>query len=364
MKPILIITAFPPNNKTAGQNYTQNLISDLSNNGYIIDIVYFSYDNHKVYEFKNKNVNYIFSINSTKIKKISNAILLFFIFPFFSVRFSLKLVRYIIKNQKKYDIVYLDFSQVFIYGLLLKSSKKFLMAHDIIIQKYNRKFKNFFLKKWIKFSENLILKQKNSKIICFSNKDLALLKREYNMLGEKVDFYIDEGIKHKTLEKVENYFCFYGAWHREENLESLEWFEKQIKGKLRFDVKIIGGGLTEKYQEILKKKGFNILGFVENPYDVLMRSKGLIAPLFKGAGVKVKVIEALACGTPVVGTEIALEGIDFESRLIEKVTSFNEVLKVLAKFEKVTLKDKQELKNSFNNEYGKNRFINIIKGYK
>ncbi len=52
-----------------------------------------------------------------------------------------------------------------------------------------------------------------------------------------------------------------------------------------------------------------LLGFVENPYPVLAGARALIAPLFQGAGVKFKVLEALACGTTVVGTEIALEGI-------------------------------------------------------
>ena len=32
-------------------------------------------------------------------------------------------------------------------------------------------------------------------------------------------------------------------------------------------------------------------------------------PLFQGAGIKVKVIEALACGTPIIGTDIAFEGL-------------------------------------------------------
>jgi len=36
-----------------------------------------------------------------------------------------------------------------------------------------------------------------------------------------------------------------------------------------------------------------------------MPSKALISPLFTGAGIKVKVIEALACGIPVIGTDIA-----------------------------------------------------------
>ena len=54
-----------------------------------------------------------------------------------------------------------------------------------------------------------------------------------------------------------------------------------------------------------------MLGFVDNPYKIMSESLGLIAPLFHGAGIKVKVIESLACGTPVIGTEVAFEGIDF-----------------------------------------------------
>ena len=38
------------------------------------------------------------------------------------------------------------------------------------------------------------------------------------------------------------------------------------------------------------------LGFVENPYGYIAEAQGLIAPLFHGAGIKVKVVEALALG--------------------------------------------------------------------
>ncbi|TDT67879.1 glycosyltransferase involved in cell wall biosynthesis [Hypnocyclicus thermotrophus] len=360
MKKILLVTAFPPNNKTAGQNYTKNLIKELSKEN-IIDIVSFSYKKHDFFDFNNKNVSYKKIIKNNIFTKIMGSFKFLLLFPFFTSRFSFRVLIYILKNLNEYDYIYLDFSQVFIYGLFIKNKIKFLMAHDIIIQKYKRKSKNFFLKYWVKYSENLVLKAKDSNILCFSNKDLNLLNLEYNLSGNKVDFFIEKEIQNQEIKEVEDYFCFYGAWGRKENLESLKWFEENIRYKLDFNIKIIGGGLKEDYKKILKDKGFEILGFVDNPYEILNKSKGLIAPLFNGAGVKVKVIEALACGTPVIGTEVALEGIELQNKFINKINSFEDIKKAIENLKFLKVEDKKELKIFFNRNYGKNKFIDLIK---
>ena len=62
-------------------------------------------------------------------------------------------------------------------------------------------------------------------------------------------------------------------------------------------------------EEVVPNLNLDILGFVDDPYKILSQSKALISPLFTGAGIKVKVIEALACGIPVIGTDIAFEGL-------------------------------------------------------
>lgn len=364
MKKILFVTAFPPNDQTAGQNYTKNLIYNLGKSNHKVDIIYFSYEDHKPHNFENENISYIKKIKSTPPIKIYNSIKIFLMFPFFSTRFSFKLLYYIYKYSGNYDFIYLDFSQTFLYGLFIPKIKKYLMAHDIIIQKYKRSSKNRFLNLWVKYSENFILKQENAEILCFSNKDLLIINSEYKINGKKVDFFIEERLKEKEINFIEDYYCFYGAWSRIENLESLMWFERNISDKLKYQIKIIGSGLKENYKETLIKKGFEILGFVEDPYEVLANSRGLIAPLFKGAGVKVKVIEALACGTPVIGTDVALEGIELENRLIRKIDTFQEVTDALGDLKKINIKDKIELKELFYKEYGKNSFIKIIEEIK
>jgi len=121
MKKILLITAFPPNNKTAGQNYTKNLILDLSEK-FIIDIISFKYSDHEFYNFNKKNISYVKIIKNNTITKILNALKIPFLFPLFTTRFSFKVLFYILKNARQYDYIYLDFSQVFIYGLFIKNT--------------------------------------------------------------------------------------------------------------------------------------------------------------------------------------------------------------------------------------------------
>ena len=42
----------------------------------------------------------------------------------------------------------------------------------------------------------------------------------------------------------------------------------------------------------------------------------LVAPIFSGSGVRVKIVEALSFGLPVIASTIAMQGIDSESALI------------------------------------------------
>ena len=92
----------------------------------------------------------------------------------------------------------------------------------------------------------------------------------------------------------------------------MSWFLANVINNLSdtFKFKIIGGGLPEAIKaEVVKHSNMEYLGFVDDPYPIIANAKAEIAPLHYGAGVKVKCVEALGCGTPIIGTEVAFEGI-------------------------------------------------------
>ena len=60
--------------------------------------------------------------------------------PIFSVRFDYELLKYLQHRLSivDYDLLYLDHSQMFMYGKYFPNIQKILMAHDVMIQRYER----------------------------------------------------------------------------------------------------------------------------------------------------------------------------------------------------------------------------------
>lgn len=98
--------------------------------------------------------------------------------------------------------------------------------------------------------------------------------------------------------------CFVGSYSHQPNVDGLRWYRDAIYPQLR-DVPhtIIGSGAPDDLRAI---PGF--VGGVPSSVAYVRRSLVSIAPLRYGAGLKGKVLEALACGTPVVTTRIGDEG--------------------------------------------------------
>lgn len=61
--------------------------------------------------------------------------------------------------------------------------------------------------------------------------------------------------------------------------------------------------------------GFELAGFVPDLAALLRHSRGLLAPLLFGSGVKIKCIEALRWGVPIVATDYGVEGLGLRAGL-------------------------------------------------
>lgn len=280
---ILFITAFPPCEKTAGQDYSRRLIIDLIYKRHNVSLIYFEYPNHNL-SIPDKVVVLM------KIKpSLRNCLLQPGFHPFYTKRFDAEALNYIQSIKDEYDMIYFDFSQVHLYSCYINHPYKVLMCHDIILQKYERKGK--LQLPYIKRSEKRCLKSSNN-IYTFSKKDSDFLLNHYNIKSTPVNFYLKNGKYNYILNEIEPLtFCFYGAWNRSENSGSLLWFFDKVYKSLKTNLSfiVIGGGMNLKLQEYLKKyRNVKYLGFVDDPVLEVSRCQALIAPLKKGAGVKVK----------------------------------------------------------------------------
>ncbi len=353
MKKILFITAFLPSNSAAAEKNTKIMLEDLSSDN-IVDLVYFRYSSDEYYKSPNKNVKVLEFFKISLISKLFNVATHPFLYPIFSVRFNwlnlFKLKRHV--RTGKYDIIICDHSQTFLYAKYLNPTiPKILLSHDVIAQRIQRT-SSIAIQKFCIHSERYCLSQPNSYVFSFSQKDCDLIKNIYGIKAFLCLDYIDPKIISAHPNFIGDYFVFIGKWSRADNLDGVIWFIEKVCPLLKknIDIKIIGKNFPYKLLSPLNSVSIECLGFVDDPYPIIANSKALLAPLFTGAGIKVKVIEALACGTPVIGTDIAFEGIpnDFSNGMVlandaktfaNKLVSFNMGLDERIKMKKRFIKN-------------------------
>lgn len=107
---------------------------------------------------------------------------------------------------------------------------------------------------------------------------------------------------------------FVGSFWHAPNLDGVRWFAERVWPNVRAarpdaTFSIAGSHMGPEVRRLAEVEGIEVLGFVDDIDALYDRAWAAVAPLRFGAGVKGKVVEALAAGLPVVATSIATEGL-------------------------------------------------------
>ena len=326
MKKILFISSFVPSNLGAAMKFTKKTIELLSQS-YKVDLIYFKTESESEFLPENENIRILNAYNISLKERLLGIIQKPWLFPLFSVRYRRSIARTIkeYERQNHYDLVFLDHSQSFIYGKAFQDTPKILMSHDVIYQRVSR-VSTKLMTWWCRLSESKMMHQLNANIFSFSTKDEDIIRTVHGLKSYVTCGNVDEEAIRVIPQEISNDYIFFGQWVRKDNLEGLEWFLKEVFPRMsgEINIKIIGRGLPATIHSLISElERVEYLGFVDNPYQLIANCRAVLSPLFSGAGVKFKVLESLACGTPVIGTNIAFEGIPskFSDFMIEADTS-------------------------------------------
>lgn len=114
-----------------------------------------------------------------------------------------------------------------------------------------------------------------------------------------------------------NGLSFLGSFRHHPNAEGVHWFARSVMPQLaarspKTHLTIYGSGMGHDIKA-LRSDQITPHGFVENAGDAYHTHRVFVAPLLSGAGLKGKVVSALAHGIPCVVSPIAAEGIGLRS---------------------------------------------------
>lgn len=326
---LLLISAIPPQpQNSGGATRIKNTLTELSKY-YNIDFVSFD-------ETETKTQPKRFSLFFTKF-------IPYWFTPWYSQELISK-VKDLIK-QNKYDIIQIEFSQLlYLAKYLPKNTKKVFTSHDVAsISFYRRIFDDhpsilkiifryltflqiyFYEKKYLpKFDTIITVSQKdkqtlqkqlpNQKIICLENGI------------EKINF-----IKRTSSKTIS--LGYIGSFEHTPNLNAVRYFFDQIdpllnKEKINYQLYLAGKNDSRFVKNNFPK--ITDLGMVKETQDFYKNIDFLITPIFAGSGSRIKILESLSFGVPVISSPIGAEGIDIKSDYLQIAKNPIEYIKCLS----------------------------------
>jgi O-antigen biosynthesis protein len=117
----------------------------------------------------------------------------------------------------------------------------------------------------------------------------------------------------KSFEERQH-LAFLGSYSHPPNVEAVEFFCKEVMPLLAVEhpeiqFHIYGSNVPDWFED-LETDNIVVKGYVEDVAEVYNNHRVFVSPLLSGAGIKGKILTAMAYGLPFVATEVTLEGIN------------------------------------------------------
>lgn len=117
------------------------------------------------------------------------------------------------------------------------------------------------------------------------------------------------------LEPKPNTLVFTGSFTYNANLDAVQYFARDIFPTIRkqeptVHLKILGSLNDEEPSKFLGHEAMTFTGLLQDVRPEVAKSWLSVVPLRMGAGTRLKIIESMALGTPVVSTRKGAEGLD------------------------------------------------------
>jgi len=154
------------------------------------------------------------------------------------------------------------------------------------------------------------------RVIAVSEQDRAALRRlAPDVQPALIPNGVDTGY-YTPLERVASHqvVLFIGKLDYRPNLDAMDWLTSQIWPRVRAAAPsarllIVGRDAPARILRVGGRDGIEVIGPVADEREWFARADVLAVPMRMGSGVRLKVVQAMATGTPVISTTLGMSGV-------------------------------------------------------
>ncbi|OGO06376.1 MAG: glycosyl transferase family 1 [Chloroflexi bacterium RBG_13_56_8] len=229
--------------------------------------------------------------------------------------------------ETSFDVAHADQLNMAQYAQRVPNARKVLDAHNALWLLYKRLAETMRPgpRKWLLERDWRLLKRYEGNLVssfdavlAVSDEDKAALleaagsQRDIAVIPIAVD--VDE-VRVVIRQPDAKHILHLGTMYWPPNIDGMMWFLREIFPLVRQArpdavLDIVGSRPPEELQALSSpESGINVAGYVRDPMPYLKQTGVFIVPLRAGGGMRVKILNALAQGLPVVSTTLGIEGI-------------------------------------------------------
>lgn len=227
--------------------------------------------------------------------------------------------------EQAFDVILLDHTAMFQYS---PSGPRSIIAvgnaHDIVSQNWSRRVtvsRNALARTLLRVEAGRMRSWEQN---AFATLDAVLVpsEKDRKLLLEMqpkatvlvIDPWVSAGHATNNPNPEPGALLYWGAMNRTENIDAARWAATEILPRIRKAVPqaklyIAGNHGEALAKEFAERTDIRITGFVEDVQSLMTRMSVALLPLRQGAGIKVKTLECMAAGLPVVTTPVGEEGV-------------------------------------------------------
>ena len=298
------------------------------------------------------------------------------------------------------DLVQIEYINMAYYAKFIPVIPKILVEHDTSIYTLANSYekpvfgKIFQFFDWLNWSHfQKMIYSYFDKIITFTEEDCKIVQRaaprnKISIIPIGIDLTKYEFSKDnkKTID-----ILFVGHMLHYPNIDGLNYFINKIFPLIKKEIPevkfcVIGSCIEQTNLQIKNDTNIEVIGEVQDIRPYLSKTKVMVVPIRLGGGMKVKILEAMSAGVPVVAAKTAVKGLkviagqdiyvansanDFADKVLSLIQdeskrktiaqNSREVIKKYYDLNRIAYEEKSVYKNLLlnNNEIDKDQFMAI-----